>query len=85
MSKSVSIRLDAKEDAFIERQIATGRFGSTDEVVKAALELLQDEEAELDAIRQALIEGEESGFAEEFDFEEFLKRKHKEREQGQLS
>ncbi|HWU62091.1 MAG TPA: type II toxin-antitoxin system ParD family antitoxin [Ensifer sp.] len=82
MSKSVSIHLDAKEDAFIERQIATGRFGSTDEVVKAALELLQDEEAELDAIRQALIEGEESGVAEEFDFDEFLKWKQKEREQG---
>ncbi|SOC83799.1 antitoxin ParD1/3/4 [Ensifer adhaerens] len=79
MSKSVSIRLDAKEDAFIERQIATGRFGSTDEVVKAALELLQDEEAELDAIRQALIEGEESGEPEPFDFDAFLERKRAER------
>ena len=79
MSKSVSIRLDAKDDAFIERQIATGRFGSTDEVVKAALELLQDEEAELDAIRQALIEGEESGEPEPFDFDAFLERKRAER------
>jgi antitoxin ParD1/3/4 len=79
MSKSVSIRLDAKEDAFIERQIATGRFGSTDEVVKAALSLLEDEEAELDAIRQALIEGEESGEPEPFDFDAFLERKRAER------
>ena len=82
MSKSVSIRLDAKEDAFIERQIATGRFETADEVVKAALELLQDGEAELDAIRQALIEGEESGFAEEFDPEEFLQRLHREHAGG---
>ncbi len=81
MSKSVSIRLDAKEDAFIERQIATGRFASTDEVVKAALELLQTG-GRLDAIRQALIEGEESGFAEEFDPEEFLQRLHREHGRG---
>ncbi|MET3613464.1 antitoxin ParD1/3/4 [Rhizobium aquaticum] len=79
MSKSVSIRLDAKEDAFIERQIATGRFGPTDEVVKAALSRLEDEEAELDALRQALIEGEESGEPEPFDFDAFLERKRAER------
>lgn len=79
MSKSVSIRLDAKEDAFIERQIATGRFETTDEVVKAALSLLENEEAELDAVRQALIEGEESGEPEPFDFDAFLERKRAER------
>ena len=38
-------------------------------------------EAKLEALRAALIEGEESGACTPFDFDEFLERKHQERAQ----
>jgi len=46
--------------------------------VEAALRLLRDQ-AEIEAIRAAIIEGEESGEPQPFDFDEFLdemRRKH---------
>lgn len=41
--------------------------------------LSQEDQARLDALRQALIEGEQSGEATPFDFDEFLKEMHEER------
>jgi len=42
------------------------------DVVQAGLTVLEEREARLAALRRALIEGEESGIAEDFDIEEFL-------------
>jgi antitoxin ParD1/3/4 len=73
MSKAVSIHLDDDSGAFVDRQIATGHFHSADEVIEAGLKLLRDQDRALEEIRNALIEGEESGIAEDFDSETFLK------------
>ena len=59
----------------IEREVASGRYGSASEVVRAALRLLQDRETHFDALRQALITGETSGVAEAFNFDAFIERK----------
>jgi antitoxin ParD1/3/4 len=64
---------------FIDRQVKGGRYRSASDVVQAGLRLLEEQEARLEALRAALIEGEQSGLSTPFDFGEFLDRKHKER------
>ena len=59
MPKSTSVTLDEHLVGFIDRQIAEGRYGSASEVVRAALEFLEEHE-QLEALRGALIEGEQS-------------------------
>ncbi|SEQ90698.1 type II toxin-antitoxin system ParD family antitoxin [Sphingobium sp. YR768] len=76
MSASTSITLSDHFHAFAERKVAEGRFGSTSEVVRAGLRLLEIEEEKLERLRAALIEGEESGPAEAFDFDQFLSEMH---------
>jgi antitoxin ParD1/3/4 len=75
MSKTKSVTLGDQSTAFVERQIAEGHYQTESDVVQAGLTLLEEREAKLEALRQALIEGEESGIAEDFDFEEFIARK----------
>ncbi len=72
MSKTASVTLGGQSAAFIQRQIAQGRYRSENEVVQAGLKLLEEREGKLEILRQALIEGEESGPGEPFDFEEFI-------------
>jgi len=72
MSKNTSISLSDHFQTFIEGQISDGRYGSASEVVRAGLRLLEEREARLAALRAALIEGEESGFIEDFDFDAFI-------------
>ena len=72
MPKSTSVTLDEHLVQFIDRQIEEGRYGSTSEVVRAALQLLEEHEAKLEALRGALIEGEQSGPSEAFDFDGFI-------------
>ena len=76
MSKSTSIVLGDQLNSFVDAQGTRGRYGSSSEVVRAGLRLLEEHEAKLDALRQALIEGERSGDAEPFDVEAFLRRKN---------
>jgi antitoxin ParD1/3/4 len=78
MSKSTSFSLGEHFSGFIEQQVAAGRYGSASDVVRAALRLLEDNEARLSALRAAIVEGEESGYAKEFDFDAFLTRMHAE-------
>ena len=64
MAKNTSITLGDHFDGFIATQLATGRYGSASEVVRAGLRLLEDSESKQDALRRLLIEGEQSGHAE---------------------
>jgi antitoxin ParD1/3/4 len=75
MGKNTSISLGDHFAAFIETEVAKGRYGSASEVIRASLRLLEEREAHLDALRAALIEGEESGPPTPFDFDDFLARK----------
>ena len=57
---------------FAQRKVREGRYGSTSEVVRAGLRLLEAEEEKLETLRKALAEGEASGPAVPFDFDEFI-------------
>jgi antitoxin ParD1/3/4 len=72
MSKSNSVTVGDYFAEFIERQVAQGRYDSASDVVTAGLRLLEEHEAKLEALRAALIEGEQSGAPTPFDIEEFL-------------
>lgn len=72
MSRNTSITLSDHFLTFVDDQVASGRYGSTSEVVRAGLRLLEAEETRLEALRAALIEGEQSGPSAPFDFDAFI-------------
>ena len=77
MSKNTSVTLGDHFAEFIDRQLEHGRYGSASDVVRAGLRLLEERELKLEALRAALIEGEQSGPSTPFDFEAFINRKRK--------
>lgn len=75
MAQNTSISLDAHFVDFLAQEVSTGRYRSASEVVRAGLRLLEDQEAQMSALRAALIAGEESGAPEPFDFDAFIASK----------
>ena len=61
MAKNTSFSLGEHFEGFIAKTVASGRFGSASDVMRTALRLLEEEEQEHEAIRAALLEGENSG------------------------
>ena len=72
MAKNTSIVLGEHFQSFIGERVAKGRYGSASEVVRAGLRLLEEHETRLEALRAALMEGEESGPPTAFDSDAFL-------------
>jgi len=64
MQKNTSVTLGKYFEEFIAQQIETGRYASASEVVREGLRFLEEREVKLKVLRRAIIEGEESGFAE---------------------
>lgn len=75
MATNTSISLDDHFADFLSREVATGRYRSASEVVRAGLRLLEDRETQMAALREALVEGEASGAPEPFDFDAFIAAK----------
>jgi antitoxin ParD1/3/4 len=73
MSRNTSLTLGDHFADFVDQQVGCGRYGSASEVVRAGLRLLEAHEAQLAALRTALIAGEDSGVARPLDVEAFLK------------
>lgn len=61
-------------ESFIDELVSSGKFSSTDEVVKAALSLLEDQELKKESLVNAILEGEKSGFDKNFDPKTHLKK-----------
>jgi len=76
MAKNKSMSLGSHFDEFVDKQVQNGRFSNVSEVVRAGLRLLEDRESKLGALRAALLEGEQSGPAEELDWDSFVDELH---------
>jgi antitoxin ParD1/3/4 len=70
-----TITLTEQQDAWIAAQIAAGSYTNDSEAIRDLIRREQARSAEIDSIRQALIEGEQSGEPEAFDFAAFKQRK----------
>lgn len=82
VGKNTSFVLDEHYSAFIDGEIAAGRYRSASEVIRSALRLLEDRETQLRALREALEAGERSGSSTPFDFDGFLGRKRADASRG---
>lgn len=67
VAKNTSVSLGEQFEEFIGRQIERGRYASASEVVRAGLRLLEEHESRVEALKLALVAGEESGDAGEVD------------------
>ena len=62
--RNTSITLGDRFEAFANAQVQSGRYGSISEVIRAGLRILEEREIKIEALRIALIEGENSGKAD---------------------
>jgi len=82
MPKNTSMSLGDHFASFIDTQVQAGRYGSASDVVRAGLRLLEEHEGKVKALQDALIEGEQSGKPQPFDFDDFKARKRAELNQA---
>lgn len=74
MARNTSVILGEHFDDFIKSEIDSGRFKSASEIIRSGLRLLEDEKHKIHLINEALIVGEMSGEAIEFDNEKFKRK-----------
>ena len=63
MAKNTSIILGDHYERFIGTQVGSGKYGSTSEVIRAGLRLLEERETAMSTLQAALLEGEQSGIS----------------------
>ena len=76
MGKNTSIALGNHFEDFVSQSVKSGQFNSASEVIRAGLRLLEEKEKKKSILLKALIDGEESGFVEDFDPELLLTELH---------
>ncbi len=72
MGKNTSISLGSHFEGYIASQVATGHYGNRSEVIRDALRNHEERQQRVEALRQALIEGEQSGEDSPLDMEEII-------------
>lgn len=74
----MNVSLTQELERFVSEQVEGGLYTSASEVVRHALRLLVEQEerkqVKLEALRQAIQEGMDSGDAVEWSYEEFVQR-----------
>ena len=70
--RNTSISLGNYFDNFVQNRISGGRYKNASEVIRAGLRLLEEEENKVIALKNAIQEGLNSGFVEDFNPEEHL-------------
>lgn len=74
MARNTSVILGEHFDDFIKSEIDSGRYKSISEIIRSGLRLLEDEKHKIHLINEALIVGEMSGEAIDFDNEKFKRK-----------
>lgn len=72
--KNTSISLGNYFEQFVSNQVSNGRYKNASEVIRAGLQLLENEESKSIALKKAIQEGLDSPRVENFDFDENLKK-----------
>lgn len=75
MARNTSVVLEQHFADFITDQVEAGRYGSASDVVQAGLRLLEEHEAKVKALHDALTAGERSGQARPVDFDALKARR----------
>nr|WP_285895598.1 type II toxin-antitoxin system ParD family antitoxin [Rheinheimera oceanensis] len=61
IARTTSVTIGPQLDDFVSKLLESGRYGSTSEVMRSALRLLERQENQMAALRQAVAAGEQSG------------------------
>lgn len=72
MGRNTSVSLGDYFEDFVEHSIADGRYKNASEVIRAGLRLLEEEENKVQALKNAIEEGINSGVAKNFDAKKHL-------------
>lgn len=72
MGKNTSVALGDYFESFVKKEVASGRYSSASEVIRAALRLLEQEERKMEAVSEALRKGEDTELTEQFDPQSLL-------------
>lgn len=70
-----TITLTEQQNSWIAAQIDAGSYTNDSEAIRDLIRREQERSLEIESIRQALIEGEQSGEPEPFDFAAFKQHK----------
>lgn len=76
MAKNTSITLGQHFEKIIENSIASGRYASASEVIRAGLRKIDEEEQKIKILKEAIEAGEKSGYVKNFDPVNFLEKMH---------
>ncbi len=82
MGKNTSISLGEHFEDFVQFRVKEGRYKNASEVIRAGLRLLEAEEQKFYALQHAIKEGINSGVADDFEPNEFLKQLKKEKKEN---
>ena len=72
MGRNTSVSLGSYFENFVEHRISKGRYKNVNEVIRAGLRLLEEEENRVQALKNAIEEGLDSGIAENFNAKKHL-------------
>jgi antitoxin ParD1/3/4 len=73
-SQNTSVSLGEHFTSFINRLVQNGRYNSASDVMRTGLRLLEEQEVKIQALRQALRDGENSGYSENFEPQSLLQQ-----------
>jgi antitoxin ParD1/3/4 len=74
MGRNTSVSLGDYFEGFVESRIAQGRYKNASEVIRAGLRLLEEEENKIIALKDAIVEGINSGRAKNFNAKKHLEK-----------
>lgn len=72
MRTNTSVSLGSYFETFVAKKIDEGRYKNASEVIRAGLRLLEEEENRVLALKNAILEGQKSGVASDFNPKQHL-------------